>query len=474
MSKDVIRTQESAEVNIAKTDNRLASERFEDARHSKVDSTAKPQAEFPTMYPVALAFDAAGKVGPNLVDAKWQPKNADQQFLVDSLKQVNSEIKESKLPVGVTCDAVAKVGDPKPVNDLMSKYGLDVKLKDGAPTDIFAGGIIQLQGSWQGKETTIASNTNGQEQEYPAVEIKGYGNKGGMPSGVEVYGMGEKQVAKLYDNGGLKVFATPYTEKLQGHQLLSQAQLLTPHEETESNHYAGITIPMVDMNKSASLDSIKGMEAPGVGVVSQAEMGVSLKINEKGFCAKTGVAVAVARGGGGGESFEIKDRFMIWATGDNCSQPVFAQIVDKQYWKNPGEIKELGQPPKNSESQGPKEFLQVVNAEGRVPFEALDYAEKYCKNKEDQQLISEFKSFIADVNSARKIWNSPITLEDFDGISKYYEKQKHPAGQIMSALAGAKVADTEKADQIIKTVENLKEKFPQLKKVIAEVLTSGQ
>ena len=275
---------------------------------------AKLSEEFPSMYVLGKALQAAG-----LDTAKWKPTNPEQKYAIDHLATATAELE--KIPDGII-DGMASEGDEKPVNKFLKDKGFDIQLNPIGPNEVAMAGTLQLKGAWAGR----ASEMEVDGKKYDSVVLNDF-------SGADTFKVGDRTVAKLYSKDGVTVYATPYTEDLKGFEVAQKAKELTPGDDAKRDTYTNVELPMVDMDSSVKLSGLLGMSSEEGNTISQAKMQTKLKIDEKGFSAEQGVAVASSRGFS--STFEIKDDFLFWAVADGASEPLFATMVGKENWKDP-------------------------------------------------------------------------------------------------------------------------------------------
>jgi len=132
------------------------------------------------------------------------------------------------------------------------------------------------------------------------------------------------------------VYAAPIgDDKLTSFQVTQRAQALTPTADSQPGPATKVELPKVDKNVQTELVGLKGMRATDGSQITQAKMQTKLAIDEKGFSAEQGVALAASRGIERSQTMRLDKPFIIWATADGLSQPLFATTVDQKYWKDP-------------------------------------------------------------------------------------------------------------------------------------------
>jgi hypothetical protein len=85
-----------------------------------------------------------------------------------------------------------------------------MRLDKIGPLDVAVAGTLTLSGQWHGQDSTI--NVDGKE--YPAAHV----------SNVQTFNKNGTEVAKLYSQDGITVYAAPIgDDKLTGVQLIEKA-----------------------------------------------------------------------------------------------------------------------------------------------------------------------------------------------------------------------------------------------------------
>jgi hypothetical protein len=268
--------------------------------------------EYPSEYAIARAFQAG-----NMLNKDWMAGNAEQRYLVDHLGRTASELQQ--VPHNVI-DGIASAGDEKPINNFLEKHGLSMRLDRLNRDDVGFAATLALKGSWSGERSEITVDN----KTYPAALVHD----------VKTFKQGNTDVVELYKKDGITVYAAPVgNEKMTSFQVTEKAQSLTPNRSTPSGSETSVLLPMVSKDVQVELDGLKGMRATDGTRISQAKMQTKLAIDEKGFDVVQGVAFAASKG----ISFPltIDKPFIVWATCDGCSEPLFATTVDQRYWKDP-------------------------------------------------------------------------------------------------------------------------------------------
>jgi hypothetical protein len=199
---------------------------------------------------------------------------------------------------------------------------MNIRLAPIGKTDTAMAAVLSLKGAWQGRETTM--NVDGED--YPAALVKH----------VETFKKNGVDVVKLYGKNGINVYAAPMgDDKLTSFQVTQKAQSLTPDSSTERGNATMVLMPKVHKDVQTDLTGIKGMSATDGTMITQAMMQTKLDIDQNGFSATQGVAFATGRSLEQSTTLTLDKPFVVWATAEGLSQPLFASAVEKKYWKDP-------------------------------------------------------------------------------------------------------------------------------------------
>ena len=212
----------------------------------------------------------------------------------------------------------AGVGDVKPVNDLMQAHHLDVKLDQIGAKDIALGAVMDIHGSWAGKEATIRRADDGKVYEGEKVHARTYNIDGQI-------------VARLYHKDGLTLYAAPVTGNISGVDALRLAQKLTPNADSDYADFESVILPKVSKQVTTDLPSLQGMTALSGETIEAAKLGLKLNMDKNGFSATEGLAIETTRGSEP-RPYEFNGDFVVWAVADNSKNkiPLFATVVHKE------------------------------------------------------------------------------------------------------------------------------------------------
>ncbi|MBY0357843.1 MAG: hypothetical protein K2W82_07560 [Candidatus Obscuribacterales bacterium] len=269
--------------------------------------------EYPSDYVVAAAFKAGA-----MLDKDWMAGNSEQKYLVDNLQTAASEL--DKIPSTVEIEGKASQGEVRPVNDFLKSKGFSMELSPIGPSDVAFAGTMSLQGAWGGEAGTLTIDG----KVYPSALVHN----------TKTFQVGDFQVSQLYKKDGVTVYAAMVPDKLASYQVTAKATELTPAASAQATFYDAVKLPMVYKNTETNLDGLLGLQTlDGTTRISQAKMQMQLSVDENGFKVKQAAAFGTTRGGP--EIFVIDKPFIMWATADGCTKPLFATKVDQQYWMDP-------------------------------------------------------------------------------------------------------------------------------------------
>lgn len=272
-------------------------------------------------YGLTKAFDLLGKMTAN----DWAASSDTQKKMLDF--NANNKGDLDKLPASMVDGMASK--DVNELNKWLKDKGYDLKLNPMGKDGIGVVVSTEIEGKWAASDTKpIQSNGN----EYAAFRMK---NK-------EVYSVaGHKEpVIKLSDKDGIKVYVTPYKGDLNGLDAIEVASKLTPGKNPAVENpdgYSHIVMPNVDMNRSSSLDWMKGMSNSEGRRVDQAIAQAVVKMDKNGFSAKEGIAIATSRSIDmtPQKDYTMKDAFIMWVEKDGVAKPLYATKIEQKDWKTP-------------------------------------------------------------------------------------------------------------------------------------------
>lgn len=271
-------------------------------------------------FPSDALFYKAVNANPEWAKAPWQATNAGQEALLKGLK----DPKVAELAKTIPADMLdAKAGSTKDVNDFLEKKGFGRLLREGDPKEEAVAATLTVKRDWHADKSTVTSG----DKSYPAIDRDS-----------KVFDVNGKPVVELYrDPGkdGITVYAIPNGKDTTGMQAMEEAKKLIPQVDKLTPAQEGHTrIPMVDLSATESLGWLTGMKG-GERTISQAMMQTTLKMDESGFDAKQALAMAATRAIHIPQepvyTFNSEFTFVIAKNG----QPIFAQPVSKESWKDP-------------------------------------------------------------------------------------------------------------------------------------------
>ncbi len=255
-----------------------------------------------------------------MLNKDWMANNPEQRYLVDNLHQAGTEL--GTVPKGVL-DGVAQTGGVDKVNKFLADKGMDIRLDPTSnKSDVAMAAVLSLKGAWTGKDTTMTIDG----KDYPAAQV----------DHVRTFKQNGTDVVELYKKDGVTVYAAPIgDDKLTSYQVTQKAASLTPKADTPEGDATKVLMPKVDKNVQTDLVGLKGLQATDGTTITQAKMQTKLAIDQNGFSAEQGLAMAATRGLDFAKPMRLDKPFIVWATADGVSQPLFATSVDQKYWKDP-------------------------------------------------------------------------------------------------------------------------------------------
>lgn len=273
-------------------------------------------------YGLTKAFQELSK----LAGGDWTAKSDTQQKALDFISANKGDV--DKIPPKML-DALASK-DHNELNKFLKDKGYDISLNPLGKGGVGVVTSIEVEGKWQAKN--YAPIKSG-DKEYPAFQKKTD----------EIYSVAghREPVVKLFDQDGIKVFVTPYEGNLNGLEATDVASKLTPDSSKPTiknpDGYSHVVVPKVDMNRVSELNWLKGMSNSQGQRIDQALAQAMVQMDEKGFKAKEGLAIATSRSINLApeKNLTIDKPFVFWVVKDGVQQPIYATKIDQQYWKAP-------------------------------------------------------------------------------------------------------------------------------------------
>lgn len=281
------------------------------------------KAKNPDAAPLASAYGAvkALELLKDKMPGKWRSLNGNQDQLLDLQKALRGDL--SKIPTKIL-DGKAST-DTNELNKFLKDHGYNIKLKPITKDGIGVVTTTELEGKWRGKKTKDIESDG---KKYPAFKLKTD----------EIYTVGDKTVAKIYDDkaSGIKVFVAPYDGKAGGLDASEIAKKMIPGADAKKAGYDSIALPEVDMDRTMPLTWMLGMQHSSGRRIEQAMAQTQVKMNKDGFKAKEAVAMVAGRGmEQEGKTLTVDKPFMFIVMKDGVPHPLFATTIDQKYWKSP-------------------------------------------------------------------------------------------------------------------------------------------
>lgn len=272
-------------------------------------------------YGLTKAFSELSKLAPG----EWTPKSDTQQKALKFISENKGDL--DKIPPNML-DALASK-DHNALNKFLKDKGYSIELKPMQGDGVGVVTSIEVEGKWAAKN--FAPIKVG-DKEYPAFQKKTD----------EIYQVaGRKEpVVKLYEQDGIRVYATPYDGNLNGLDATDVASKLSPENNPKVQNpdgYTHVVMPKVDMNRVSELNWLKGMTNSSGHQIDQALAQAMVQMDEKGFKAKEGLAIATSRSvvRDTEKNLTMDKPFLFWIEKDGVKQPLYATKIDQQYWKAP-------------------------------------------------------------------------------------------------------------------------------------------
>lgn len=150
-------------------------------------------------------------------------------------------------------------------------------------------------------------------------------------------------VAALETQSGDRVYLTVLDNPPTGFELVRKAKSISDSLSKRLN-YEGVIFPMIDLDHQVDASWVIGMHTTDEGqrplAIQEASQQTRLKMNHIGALAESAVTMGVLAGKKCDPTPPlIIDRpFLFWIMRKGLSQPLFAAVLDKDVWKDPGEI----------------------------------------------------------------------------------------------------------------------------------------
>lgn len=222
----------------------------------------------------------------------------------------------------------AASGQAKVLNDFLAGHGFSIKVAPLRKGEVGVVMTTELQGKWDGHEISQLKYADGKTYPTYRINVTSYDVPGHvMP------------VLQIYHRDDIKVFVTLQEAELPGLQAAKLAAKLTPTATCRiDQHIHAAALPKVNKNTSAAIKWLLGMTNNKGDRIMQALAQTMLQMNQSGFRAREAVALSGAKdlGLAPANYYHVDRPFLLWATKDGLSYPLFATRVDYDSFKDPG------------------------------------------------------------------------------------------------------------------------------------------
>jgi len=217
--------------------------------------------------------------------------------------------------------------DADELNAILKKEGFAIKLEPFDSKTFGVVSILDLMVEWQykGEKSTIESNATN----YPGVYMK----KGFQTFDSSAHA---EPIICITTKSGDKVYMTVADSSVENFELLT----LIKHIKAQMHQnyiYDFIEFPMIDLDQTADIAWLLGMELTKNWYISQALQQTKLKMNEVGAHVKSAVAIAVTLKccPRPSEGIIINKPFYLWIERPGLTEPLFAGYITQENWKDP-------------------------------------------------------------------------------------------------------------------------------------------
>jgi hypothetical protein len=219
-------------------------------------------------------------------------------------------------------------GQATVLNDFLEAHGFSIHVAPMRKGEVGVVMTTELQGKWDGREISQLKYADGKTYPTYQINVTSYDVPGHvMP------------VLQIYHRDDIKVFVTLHEDELPGLQAAKLAAKLTPTANCRiDKHIHAAALPKVDKNATANIQWLLGMSNNKGDRIMQALAQTILQMNQSGFRAREAVALSGAKdlGLAPANYYHIDRPFLLWATKDGLSYPLFATRVDYNSFKDPG------------------------------------------------------------------------------------------------------------------------------------------
>lgn len=272
------------------------------------------QPKDPKADPVASVYGLAKALGllKEASQGDLKAANGDQELAVAFEKLISGELKD--LPASLIDGMASK--DKEALNKFLKDHGYEIKID--SLTGIGVVTSTELQGAWDGKKCGDILWKDGKK--YPAFTLP-------TPKFFKD-GTQDEPVVQVFEdpNTGMKVYVSKFGKPVPGLSATELAAKMTPKSGAAPLDVSmAVALPMIDTSIKTDLSWLKGLKTTSGDEVTQAFGQMKIKMDEKGFKAKEGLAIVATRGSS--QAYVFNEPFMFWVTYPGCTKPIFATVL---------------------------------------------------------------------------------------------------------------------------------------------------
>lgn len=216
------------------------------------------------------------------------------------------------------------------LNQILKNEGFDIRLQE--EEDAF-GVVAILKAAVKWKEKAEITEVTYNNTMYPAISLQ-YRKHDCRVTYVEGYA---HPVVSVKTKSNDTVYFAIADEVLDGIELQDKVlSLLHAKKKREQRDHDSVIVPMVDLNVQNNIEWLLNLGFVNGRYISQAQQQTKFKMNEKGACAASGVAIAVKEFCGSSTPAYVIDKpFFAWIVRSGMQEPYFAAYISPNDWKKP-------------------------------------------------------------------------------------------------------------------------------------------
>jgi hypothetical protein len=219
------------------------------------------------------------------------------------------------------------------LNAILREKGFDIQLTPWVPSDGRFGtlSIIDIAVLWP-QIGTIAPQIDG----HPAFRLAA----GAIASCSVVEGH-EHPIVRLRTRTDDVVCIAIHDAPAGPFELVAAVATLRAAEVLEPRGYAGVVLPMVELDAQPDLQWLCGIatDSPsGPWLITEALQQIRFGMNQHGARAKEATALAVGRSAAPRGDYVVDAPFLVWFERDGVGVPLFQAHVSEDDWKDPGDF----------------------------------------------------------------------------------------------------------------------------------------